>query len=504
MSLIQPHTALAHLAFAESADEHQFGALPDPAKRDVRARFRAVCSLLELRKTGAPRAVKACTTQHHARLLAITPKRLQNLVSEYVASNCDWTTLLDTSRWSLDDSTILLPAAFLTEWKRRVERHHGGIKAAHRELIADWTAWRRGDATKAVPGYDAPPAPRSAKPEPAGWSYNNLLTHAPSKGEIAIMRRGLGSARKFLPQILTTRAEILCGQRWEFDDYEPDVKVIAGVGATRGLAKPLQLSAMDVHSGCVPLARHKHSWLRNDGTEDKWKLAHMRLFVAALLTVHGYDAQAGCSLVLEGGTATLDDATVDLIRDLTGGKVRVEFPPDAKRRQIAPFRGESGGNPNKKPHIEAWHRLLTNILGNLRGQKGNNYLNKPEYLAGIEAAQVRQLKLAAKLTEAGRADRAALVLNELLDFDTEFVPAIGRAIQIINVDREHDLEGWETLGYVVAGFRLTEQGDEWITRGELLALPDPAQAQEIMLRAAESPALHSARLRLSRSKCSAA
>jgi hypothetical protein len=486
------HTTTATLALIPG-EETVFAALPDAARADVRLRYKAVQSILDLRKENAPRVRLTQTAEYHARLLVISVKRLRNLVSEYVESGYNWRTLVDTNRWKISEGTELLPADFLREWKRRCERHPGGIKAAHRELILQWKAWRRGDATKAIPGYDFAPLPRNGSDEPAGWSYNNLLEHKPSRAELLIVRRGLGGARSMLPQVLTSRRELLVGQRIEFDDYEPDLRCIFGNGSRIIHCKPLQLAALDVHSGCVPMARFKPSYERADDVTDKWKKAHALLFTAAYLANHGYDQQHGTVLVVEGGTFTLDASIVELIHEMTGGKVRVEFPPDRSRRQVAPFRGKSGGNPNKKPHLESWHNLLTRSLANQPGHKGSHYLKEPEYLAGQLAEADKLIKLAADLGP----ERAAHLDFPLLDFTTGFLPRANACIDQLNLSHDHDLEGWEALGYYALAYRLHAGSDVALAEQDLLALP-PLERNEILALAQRDPAAMVVRRKLSR------
>jgi len=425
-------SAIITLTFRTSDDETDFARLPDDAKADVRRRFRAVAQIVALReRRGAGSRERIATaTQSAAATLGLTVKRLQNLVADFLGSGQDWRALLNTARWKIDADDAL-PAAFVTEWKRRCERHHGGIKSAHRELLADWRAWWRGTSAKPIPGYDTAPPPRENATHPRGWNYRNLLRYAPTPGEMKIMQRGLGVSRAHLPQVLTSRVHLEVGQRFEFDDFRSDLKVVYGTGKERQSVEPWRLSVLDVHSAAVPLCVHKPAWRRADGTVDGIKDAHMRLFLAAFLTRCGWHP-GGAQFVAEHGTAKIDEGTADLLAHYDAG-LKVDRSGSIGDRQAVPgwFQGRGRGNPNKKPHLESLHNLLVNSMGALPGQTGAIYTERPEWLEGMEAEE----KAIAKLMLTLPPERAALLKSPLLDF-REYTALANDLLHFVNTRRE--------------------------------------------------------------------
>lgn len=453
------------------ADLAEWGSLPDECRADIRARY-AACRELILHRSARgtrERIMRLAAGLPGNKGASLTPKALENLRSRLAASartgEPDWRVLWNTAKWPRRDSrAIAIPAAFEAHWHKRVltelatyhrgSRHCvGGIKSAHKKLIAEW---RRAlaDRTHPFPGYRAEdggtPAPDPITGIPTGWSYNNLRHYAPDETARLAAIKGTGAARALLPHVRSTRAEVLAGQRYEFDDFEPDLEVICDGQKV----KPLQLACYDFASGCFMDAVWKPAFKRPDGATDKWKAAHMALFLGAMFTRLPYDSATGTRLVDEGGTARVDTTTAELLREATRGALSLEgatwHMEDGRDRlvkvsrssrersgQLHPYAGGDRGNPNRK-RMEATHRLLATQLGSLPGYTGNNYLARPEWRAGMDKETDAALALAASLPP----ERASMVQHALLTFDT-FLEKVREAIRDMNNRDDHTLEGWD-------------------------------------------------------------
>jgi len=501
------------------AEAAEFGSLPDECRADIRARYSAIRECLSAQHS---RGVGEMWDRAAARLAgnrggSLTGKRLRNLATDYVRSAAgrgvgDWRTLWNTSRWQRSDYRPgALPVEFIElEWKPRILRELpsdsrnsrlavGGIRRAHEKLITDWRR-ARAEGTHPFRGYSETPAPAPGSKMPAGWSYSNLTekNHCPSEAERVAWRKGTGKARFLLPYVRSSRAELLAGQRYEIDDFEPDLQVIFN----QSRVKPLQLSAYDFASGCIVDACHKPAYRRDDGTTDKWKAAHIPLFIAAMFTRCPYDAVTGTTIVDEGGTAKIGADLQQLLAEMTGGRIGIEGAQRdenglveygniqrANRErlgQIAGFQGGDRGNSNRK-RMESWHLRYRNALGSLPGQTGSNYTDKPEWLAGVEKTEDRLLKLALTMPP----ERALAIRHNLLSF-AEFVRDSRELIESVNARTEHDLEGW-------ARFTLDSIADErgtWHPLADLALMPAEA-ASAILTLAERDPSLFCAARKLS-------
>ena len=489
-------------------DRREFGVLPDECRADIRTRYAAIARCLAARNA---RGVKAMWEAEARKLAAnragctMEAKTLQNLASRFVLSargNAaapgvpDWRVLWNKSRWICKDVRFtVLPDAFVADWKRRVlsevvcdhragRAAVGGIKAAHKRLLADWKAARR-EGTHPFPGYDLTPPPADGKNHPAGWSLSNLseARNCPTEAERVAWRKGTGSARRLLPFVMSTRADVLAGQRYEFDDFEPDYELVE----QGQRIKPLVLSALDFGTGCSVHHVAKPAWRRADGSVDKWKLAHVPLFLAAFMLRAPFDAFTGTTLVDEGGTMRIDGTLQELLATATQGRVTIDGadptqfglvarPNRHRLGQVAGFAGGAVGNSNRKARIENWHRALRNTLGNLPGYTGSNYTQKPDYLAGIQQETDALLKRAESLTP----ERRDSLQFHLLSF-AKFTEALAAGIAGINAEDDHKLEGWarHTLDCI-------RDGEKFLPHEDLAMLP--AVAASALITAAEHDA----------------
>lgn len=394
-----------------------------------------------------------------------------------------WTALID--RTKVRARTQALPAGFIQEWKRRCENNQRKCRPAYDELVADW------QSGKHIPGYgtwrdlwreqrnDLPPADLAFVPDlPHGWSYANLMRHAPTKFELTAMRQGRGAARVYRPgRVLTTRVGLEVGQYYMFDDVWND-NVVIYPGAPRPV-RTLQLSFLDMCSGCVPDFGLKPQLKDEAGTKQGLVERDMRFFMVNVLLNHGYRADVGTTLMVELGTATIREDMEGRLMDMLDKKVRVERASREGRDQFAGmFEGRSGGNPNYKAALESWHNLWHNRLGSAPAQIGMNPDHQPEQHHGLEKYAARLLAVASQLPP----EVAERLMLPALRFD-DFHLFARRTLDLINKRTDHALEGWLQCGFTAEEFRLGE-AMPWAPLANLAKM-DPAQrgAVEAYIRA---------------------
>jgi len=226
----------------------------------------------------------------------------KNIIRKYYAwrkAPNDMTVLINKARLparQANDMGTRLPSDFIHWWKKLCERNQRKSKPAYRDLCR---RWRNGDD---IPGYgtwrdwyaaqhDAP-APDGYVPElPRGWSYGNLMRHAPAEFELAAARIGRAAVARFRPLVFTSRVGLEVGQFYVFDDLEHDLKVNVP-GVNHIAMRPLELAALDLFSGCKFAYGLKPTLIDDDGAKEKLKEREMRFLLAYILTRLGYGRRA--------------------------------------------------------------------------------------------------------------------------------------------------------------------------------------------------------------------
>lgn len=361
-----------------------------------------------------------------------------------------------------------LPAEFVAYWRSLCERNQRKCKPAYRALVA---AWRSG---MQIPGYEGSIEPRNELPR--GWDYSNLMRYKPTKLELAVMRQGSAFAKALAPQVFSTRVGLWPTSHLMFDDVLHDNFVMF-----RGRpVRVIEIGALDVFSGMRISWGTKPRFEREDGTMDGVKESLMRFILASVLWQHGYDTERGTVLMAEHGSAAIRERIERLLFDRCGGKIRVSRSGITGEHQHVAglFKGRGMGNFRFKAALESSHNLIHNELAMLPGQTGMDVARRPEELAGL----LRYSEDIAKAAMLLPADRRKLLALPLHDYYTGFLPILGDVYDIINrrgedPDRfDHELEGWEAMGFTVTEYRLSAAARQWLGPDEFLRLPAPEQA----------------------------
>lgn len=387
-------------------------------------------------------SVSGAAKRRLAQAAGFTVRHASRKLDEWLRSGRDPMTLVDR-RVAPSESHGLAPE-FVEWWKGLCEKNGRKCRPAYRAFKRAFLA---GDL---IPGMD-PGIPRRL-PLPRGYSETNLLRHKPTKFELTSARVGRSASAPYRPLVLTTRVGLEVGRRYIFDDLWHDFKVV--VVGQRQAVRLLQLHAHDLFSGCQ-FARGIKPRLFDHETGHSVGLnsGEMLFLLAHVLGSYGYHPD-GCVLMVEHGTASIDQATAALIADLTGGLVTVE---ESGIEGMAAFAGQypgrSKGNFRFKASLESLGNLIHNETAGLMefpGQTGSNSrINLPEDLAGRE----RSLDLLQRSILALPPRVAADLVKPFVEA-TQATLAIERVMELINRRTDHELEGWIESGLTTVDYEM--------------------------------------------------
>ena len=447
-------------------DDAEFASLPNsrrnPLRDDVRYRLVAMKRLHD--SPVKLREAKALAAAWNRRR-GFKPNTLLRLYYEFITSG-DWRVLVDRHRagkaWrihkgSADDHGIAGRPEFITEFKRRCEENQRCIAGAIRSLRADLRAWRRGDRSRAIPGYDRPPADDPATGLPHGWNEGNLYRYAPTKIELAAARIGPVAASAHRLPVLLTRAGLSVGEYVLFDDHEFNLKVNFP-GQTRAM-RPLMFAALDLYSGCICGQGFRPTlWDAKLEKKSVLKEEDFRWFVIHHLLTRGYRTvdgkkRPGTTLVVEHGTAKLRDWFIEKLDYVTRGQVGVETSGKFSEPILAGlFPGQVRGNFRFKAALESMFNRVDNEFAALPGQVGKGRDFCPEELDGRDRENDKLL--------AAEEAMGIELIKPFWNWDA-FIQRALDGFAAINGRTDHNLEGWRKCGHVVDEWRPSAAVEAW-------------------------------------------
>lgn len=413
----------------------------------------------------APRALAAC--REIAQILKNHTNTIYAAWKAFKKSRGDWRTLIDrrhTPEFWQTTSRKNLPHAFLEHWKTLCERNQRACAPAHHSLLLSLHHWRAGDTSHAIPGYLTPPPNAAGSSYPLGWSLSNLMRHRPSDIELAAARNGRTAAKNLLPAVFTTRAQMHPYQEIQFDDMWHDFRVLAP--GHPGPVRLLEFGAIDVCTGYLFPPGLKPR-IKNT---DTGKFQHLlerefRIYVVNFLATIGWSPN-GTKLLGERGTAAfrhlapkISHWTRGLVTTATGGM-------SGAPARAGDYSERAKGNFKAKALKEGAGKLIHNRLAHLPGQVG---MHRDDLPASDHGREIETLKLTALQPYLPLELSAALQIGHVTL--SIAVDAIYRAYAAINARTDHNLEGWDALGYVVEQFRAGS--DIWLPLASAAALPDP-------------------------------
>lgn len=395
----------------------------------------------------------------------------------------DWRDLLDRRAdarlWVRKDfAPLALHPEFLVFWRARCDANQRAVRPARKALLARWRRWAAGDPGSAIPGYrECPPAdPRTGVP--AGWSYRNLLLHAPDDVETAATRRGRSAAKAASGTIRTTREGCWPFREIQFDDMWHDFQV--NVPGSSAPCRLLQFHAVDhfttflFRPGLKPRVTDAATERQKSLNERDFLLYHVNWLLDWGVHPDGTLFQA------EMGTAKFPATYQDKLRLWFGD--RVTFGAGGMSGAPAfpgAYRERGHGNPNAKALLEGSGKLIHNLAAEIPGQVGMGRDDCPLALHG----RTRENQILLALADAVPALREKLTFG-FLDL-AEAVAAIHRLFDAINSRDDHEIEGWDACGFVVDQFRISAAGDLWLPADRLA----DHERQLLALAVANDPSL---------------
>lgn len=339
-----------------------------------------------------------------------------------------------------------LPPAFIEEWKALNEQaQRGNSGAASYRLIMDkLKAWRRGDQSCRIAGYDAPPPNQPGKSHPAGWSYENLMRLLPNKAELTLARIGGRAASKYMPMIYTTRVGLEPGQVIVIDDQWHDVEVVWNNGQT---GRPLSFDLLDLAAAYHLIDGIMPRLKTEEGKRIGLKEQDAFWLILTHLMRNGYRADIGTTIITEAGTASYSAAIAEGLRQASGGKI-LTSKGDTHNPGIKGmiFEGTRKGNYRFKASRESLFALYRSMSSHLIGGTGKDIAHAPEEHENIK-------KYVAALIKQVPEERRHLLRLPLLTED-QYRAIMADMKHVLNHRTWHNLEGWERAGYMTTEFLL--------------------------------------------------
>lgn len=310
--------------------------------------------------------------------------------------------------------------------KTYCERYQRKNAAALKQLRRDWISGKVHTDTRIDPSTGFP----------EGWTPRNLARHVPTKFELKATRIGRSAAAAERSLVYTTRANLVPGQFYLFDDMWHDHHVNHLDQGKSG--RPLEFHGLDLASAC------KFAWGMRVRTEIDGKNTGLlgsdfRLLLAKVFATDGYNPETGTICVVEHGTATAPEWMEQILFDATGGAITFQRSGmQGAAAHAGQYAGRSKGNFKIKAALESAGGLYHNEFAALPGQTGMNRDHSPDTTHGLLK---RNDALLAALTQLPR-ERAEMLLWDLLTIQ-QFRLIADEIYARINARTDHDLEGWD-------------------------------------------------------------
>jgi hypothetical protein len=402
-------------------------------------------------------------------------------------SKFDWRALLDKRKtpefWRRDPSkTIGLPHDFIQYWKTECEQNQRAFKPAWRLLIHRWQSWHAGDLTKAIPGYTMCPPRHGRSDYPKGWTYSNLLNHAPNDIEVASARQGREAALALLPSITTTRVGSYPFAEIQFDDMWHDFEVNAPRQSQS--CRLLEFNCVDFFSnyifkpGLKPRLRNQ-----DDGKRKHLDSRDFKIFWLNWLLDFGCHPD-GTVFNVENGTSAISREDEEKLLFWFRGLLTIKRSGMSGTPAFAgAHRERAKGNFRVKALKEGAGKMIHNQLAHLPGQVGMHRNNLPATHHGRSEENRALIFLQAAVP--ALADKLQLGFLDL----AEAVYAVNEAYGLLNDRKDHDIEGWEEAGLVYDAISANPSAGIWIPLSEMTARMDDHQRSILSLQLATHPQL---------------
>ena len=375
----------------------------------------------------------------------------------------------------------------LEVFKTYCEKDKTNSMNAWRRMMADFRAgetfaigtWR--DVWSQEFPYEAAPARCPARWIPRGWGYKNLqrLVARDPGHRLALVwsRIGQHAALSYRLPVVKTRAGLLPGQVYEYDDVWHNVDVW-GYGSGSQHFNPLEFAGYDVasaykFSSFVKPRLQVVDPATGKARRDNLKEQQFRFLFACDMVYKGFHPK-GVHVILEKGTTALRGPVLERIAKIPVYGKLIQIHTSGTLNSPAHkglFIGDCGGNPHMKALCERSHGVIADAMSSVAGYHGR------------DAAHMHESTTAAVKYSAHMIDQVRRIDPKLLPFlalptmEFDQYAAVFRAIEDEVMDRtDHSLEGWGDN--YVAEYRLSEGSEDWRPMSDLAAMAevDPAAA----------------------------
>lgn len=465
----------------------------DPKIAGLPAAVRAdACAKLEIMQwiDGQRNVSDACrdVCARYGHMRGHSKHTLRTLYYKWVRGGRTLMSLADKAR--APDKPACPRAAMDNIYKTYCGRHQRANKRAWKQLVLDIRRgvrfegvgdWR--DLWRACYKGERPPAQCPTGWVPPGMTYRNFQRYAPlTKYEEKAVRIGTKAARAHVPGVYTTRAGLLPGQIYQFDDVTHDDEVVAP-DLAKVLVRAQEFACNDVASTHKIAYGLRPQVPREDGTRDSLKEVEMLWLACYVLTDVGYHRD-GCTWCVEHGTAAIREPLRKIIDRLTGGAIRYrdsDILGAAVHKGL--FNGAGKGNFKTKALMEGSHRIHHYESGMLPAQTGgiSRGGDRPEQLDGLE-------RYAASMIKAW--ERMPPHLRDRLWYGGLSWSGYGRVydeiVHAIGSRHDHDIEGWEANEWFEAEWSADGRGNWMPVRN--IAMLKPA-SQDLALACMRTPGL---------------
>ena len=387
----------------------------------------------------------------------------------------DWRCLIDRAKVTGGGKSEWVTPAVVEAWRGYCDEAMRSYKSAWMRMMADYRKgkligdvdWRK--VWQVLPNLCDQPMPTRCPPGmpiPPGWSYHNMMRRQPRSVERIAARLGRHAAKKASAMVHTTRALMPVGSQYEFDDMWHNTMAIYP-GFPKAV-RPLELACIDIASAHKIAYGLKPRMEDANGKRTNLNEKDMRFMVANVLCNIGFHKD-GCTLFVEGGTATVKDRLQKTLAFISDGLIKVSVSGVDRIVPLGKWGHDTKGNPDHKAHVESWHNLAQNRLDSLPGYTGSNSrLDKPEDHEALMKVVDNTLAAACLLPP----ELAARLRFPVLDWGT-FRDVVEEVYNQISWSNDHQLEGWE--GRTTRQWK-AHPADMWHSEAEYLALPEDVRA----------------------------
>ncbi len=486
---VAPVFAVTFAPPTDDAGQRLWGHLPVELREDTRLKLEAL-EVIDCAKNRRFAIVQIARS--HDGELGWSKQRLEKQYYDY-RSTGDWTLVVDQRRagatWrdelavaigdKVDGDRKAVPEETV-RWIRGLafgqqRTIKGAIRRAHRiwKTHQDPRPDHNGlyEVYQRIPGYTEWPKADDKGKHPAGWSPRNLYDRCKiTPFEDAATKQGRGAARNFRLPVKTTSVGLKFGAIFQTDDKELDfnVNLLGQIKAMR----PRGFAMIEGLTRSITTALWKPTFWDLEESRKKalLKRDYHILIIHHLLSTGYRNDDNGTLIVDEKGTAHADEEFAKRVFDATGGKVRFDHGAiDRRQAHAGQFKGPARGNPQHKPLIEGYWRILTDAMADLPGQVGKDRNHAPEQNEALMAYNEKIVGAMLVKPE----------WRELLQTPVLWWPmaqkVINAIMEEIDAREDHAIEGWEENGFVQFLWRATRDSSDWLPMAALESMPDAAR-----------------------------